>query len=300
VTADGRIVQASRDTNPDLLWALKGGGGNFGVVTSFEFALHPIGPMVQLGIFFVALENGSALRIAQDHIDALPEDANGFLAIGLTAPPEPFVPEQHRGKVGHGIVIVGFSSPEAHAKAAAPLRDAMKPLWEFVTPMPFVALQQMFNASAPWGTLGYEKALYLDSFSDAAISTIGEHAPRKKSPMSFTPTFRLNGKFLATGDADTAFGGGRSRLYVLNICAHAAPGAPRELYEEDRAWVRSFWDAMRPYAGGIGSYVNFIADADEDRVKASYGAEKYARLAGIKREWDPDNAFHRNANIRPA
>jgi FAD/FMN-containing dehydrogenase len=197
-------------------------------------------------------------------------------------------------------MVVGFGSPEDHAKAVAPLRDALKPLWELVTPMPFVALQQMFNASSHWGTLAYEKALYVGSLSDGALSVIGEHVPRKKSRLSFVPTFRLNGKYLAAGDADTVFGGARSSVYVFNVAAHAPPGAPRELYEEDRAWVRGFWDAMRPYAGGTGSYVNFIADAEEDRVKASYGAEKYVRLARIKREWDPDNVFHRNANIRPA
>jgi FAD/FMN-containing dehydrogenase len=301
VTADGRIVQASRDANPDLLWALKGGGGNFGIVTSFEFALHPVGPMVQLALLFVGLESGgAALRLAQEQIDALPDDVNGFLAIGLSAPPEPFVPEQHRGKVGHGVMVVGFGSPEDHAKAVAPLRDAVKPLWELVTPMPYVALQRMFDESAHWGTFGYEKALYVGALSDGALSVIGDHVPRKKSPLSFVPTFPLSGKYLAAAEADTAFGGSRSPLYVLNIAAHVPPGGPRELYEEDRAWVRGFWDAMRPYASGSGSYVNFIADAEEDRVKASYGPKKYARLARIKREWDPDNAFHRNANIRPA
>ncbi len=302
VTADGRIVQASRDANPDLLWALKGGGGNFGIVTSFEFALHPVGPLVQMGLLFAGLENGAAaLRHAQEHIDALPGDFNGFLAIGLSAPPAPFVPEHHRGKIGHGVIIVGFGSPEEHAKAVATLRDAVKPLWELVTPMPYVALQQMFDESAHWGTMAYEKALYIDALSDRALSVIGEHVPKKKSPLSFVPTFRLNGKYLAADESATAFGGARgSPVCAFNICAHAPPGAPRELYEDDRAWVRSFWDAMRPYASGAGSYVNFIADAEEDRVKASYGAGKYARLARIKRGWDPDNVFHRNANIRPA
>ena len=302
VTADGRIVQASRDANPDLLWALKGGGGNFGIVTSFEFALHPVGPLVQMGLLFAGLENGAAaLRHAQEHIDALPGDINGFLAIGLSAPPAPFVPEHHRGKIGHGVIIVGFGSSEEHARAVATLRDAVKPLWELVTPMPYVALQQMFDESAHWGTMAYEKALYIDALSDRALSVIGEHVPKKKSPLSFVPTFRLNGKYLAADESVTAFGGARgSPVCAFNICAHAPPGAPRELYEDDRAWVRSFWDAMRPYASGAGSYVNFIADAEEDRVKASYGAEKYARLARIKRGWDPDNVFHRNANIRPA
>jgi FAD/FMN-containing dehydrogenase len=111
----------------------------------------------------------------------------------------------------------------------------------------------------------------------------------------------MTGKYIAADEADTAFGGARrSAVCAVNICAHAPPGAPRELYEQDRAWVRSFWDSLRPYATGSGSYVNFISDPDEDRVKASYGPEKYARLARIKREWDPDNVFHRNANIRPA
>ncbi len=224
ITAKGARFR-SRDANPDLLWALKGGGGNFGIVTSFEFALHPVGPMVQLALLFVGLESGAgALRHAQEHIDALPDDVNGFLAIGLSAPPEPFVPEQYRGKIGHGVIIVGFGSPEDHAKVVAPLRDAVKPLWELVTPMPYVGLQRMIDGSAHWGTFGYEKALYVGSFSDGALSVIGDHVPRKKSPLSFVPTFRLSGKYLAANEADTAFGGSRSPVYVLNIAAHVPPG----------------------------------------------------------------------------
>jgi len=301
VTADGRTVHVSRDDNPDLFWGLTGGGGNFGVVTSFEFALHPIGPIVQLGLFFASLENGAeALKFCRDYIGSLPDNATSLLAIGLSAPPEPFVPEQHRFKTGHALIVVGLGSPEDHAKAIAPARDGVRPLFELVTPIPFAALQQMFNASAQWGTLAYEKALYLDSLSDAAIAVIGEHAPKKKSPLSFIPTFSLDGKFRAKSDADTAFGGSRSGGYVVNIAAHCPPGAPRELYEAERAWVRGFWDALRPHASGAGSYVNFMTDVEEDRVKASYGAEKYARLARIKREWDPDNVFHMNVNIKPA
>lgn len=300
VTADGRIVRASPRENGDLFWALTGGGGNFGVVTSFEFALHPVGPMVQLGLFFVEVAGGErALKFARDYLGELPENTTWFIAVGLSAPPEPFVPEEHRFKLGHAVIVVGYGSPEEHAKAVGPLRDAIKPLFELVTPIPFVALQQMFNNGAHWGTYAYEKALYLDSLSDPAIVAIGENVPKKKSPMSFAPTFALDGKYRAKADADTAFGGGRSGGYVFNIAAHAPPGA-QELYEADRTWVRNFWDAMRPHARGSGSYVNFIADAEEDRVKAAYGPEKYARLAEIKRRWDPDNAFHLNANIKPA
>jgi FAD/FMN-containing dehydrogenase len=301
VTADGRIVRASGEENPDLFWALTGGGGNFGIVTSFDFALHPVGPVVQLGLFFATLENGTeALRFCRDYVESLPANTTSLLAIGLSAPPEPFVPEEHRFKNGHALIVVGFGSPEDHARVVAPIRQGMKPLFELLTPIAFVALQQMLNASAHWGTLAYEKALYLDSLSDAAIAVIGEHAPKKKSPLSFAPTFRLDGKYLAKDNADSAFGGKRSAGYVFNIAAHAPPGAARDLYEADRVWVRSFWDAMRPHATGSGSYVNFMTDVEEDRVKAAYGPEKYARLARIKHAWDPDNVFHLNVNIKPA
>ena len=298
VTADSRIVRASKDDNPELFWALRGGGGNFGVVTSFEFALHPVGPLVNLGLFFFGLENGpQALRLARDFIKTLPPEATAFLGIGLSAPPAPFVPEQYRLRPRHALLVVGFGSPEEHQAMVAPIRKAVTPLFELVTPIPFVALQQMFNESVVWGTLGYEKALYLDELSDAAIAVIGEHVPKKTSPLSFCPTFILDGAYRTPGDADTAFGGSRAAGYVFNVEA-AAPN--RELYEADRTWARNFWDAMRPHATGSGGYVNFMVEADEDRVRASYGEAKYQRLARIKAEYDPGNVFHLNANIKPA
>jgi len=183
------------------------------------------------------------------------------------------------------------------AGIVAPIREAVTPLFEVVTPIPFVALQQMFNPSAVWGTLGYEKALYLDELSDGVIAVIGEHVPKKSAPVSFVPTFTLGGAYRNVADGDTAFGGSRSAGFVFNI--EAAAPTP-DIYEADRAWVRNFWDAMRPHASGSGGYVNFMSEYDEDRVKDSYGAQKYARLARIKAEWDPSNVFHLNANIKPA
>ncbi|MGZ3234219.1 MAG: FAD-binding oxidoreductase [Croceibacterium sp.] len=298
VTADSRIVRASEDDNPELLWALRGGGGNFGVVTSFEFALHPVGPMVNLGLFFFGLESGAqALRFAREYVTTLPAEAIAFLAIGLSAPPEPFVPEQHRFLPGHALLVVGYGSAEEHKAIVAPIRKAVTPLFELVTPIPYVALQQMFNPSVPWGTFGYEKALYLDELSDAAIAVISEHAPKKSSPLSFCPTFTLSGAYCKPGDADTAFGGKRAPGFVFNIGA-AAP--TREMFEADRTWVHSFWDAMRPHAAGSGGYVNFMVEPDQDRVRASYGEAKYQRLARIKGQYDPENVFHLNANIKPA
>ncbi|MEO8137227.1 MAG: BBE domain-containing protein, partial [Betaproteobacteria bacterium] len=292
-----RIVRASADENPDLFWALRGGGGNFGVVTSFEFALHPAGPMVNLGLFFFGLEDGPvALRFARDYVHSLPGTATGFLAIALSAPPAPFVPEQYRGRPGHALLVVGFGSPEEHARIVAPVRDAVAPLFELVTPIPYVALQQMFNESALWGSFGYEKALYLDELSDGAIAVISEHAPKKVTPQAFVPTFTMDGRYRDVPEGDTAFGGPRSARFVFNIEA-AAPTA--ELYEAGRAWVRNFWDAMQPYAAGSGTYLNFASEPDDARVKASFGPRNFARLARIKTQWDPDNVFHLNANIKP-
>ena len=298
VTADSRIVRASVDAHPELFWALRGGGGNFGVVTSFEFALHPVGPLVHLGLFFFGLDRGAeALRFARDFVKTLPAEATAFLAIGLSAPPAPFVPEQYRFHPGHALLVVGFGSAEEHQAAVAPIRSSTTSLFELVTPMPFVALQQMFNESAAWGSLAYEKALYLDELSDDVIAVIGEHVPRKSSPLSFCPTFMLSGTYLARGDDDTAFGGSRSPGYVFNI--EAATSDPAA-YHADRTWVRDFWNAMRPHASGAGSYVNFMVEADEDRVRASYGEDKYWRLARVKAEYDPANVFHLNANVKPA
>jgi len=298
VTADSRIVRAAKDEHADLFWALCGGGGNFGIVTSFDFALHPIGPMVNIALFFWGLENGAeALRYSRDFIKTLPDDAAGFLSVAMSAPPAPFVPEQYRLRPGHALLVAGFASPEDHAAIVAPVRDALPPLFELVTPIPYLALQQMFNDGAMWGTLGYEKSLFLDELYDAAIATIGEHASRKQSPLSFCPTFALTGAYHTPADADTAFGGSRSAGYVFNIAAHAPT---RELFEADRNWVRGFWEAMQSHASGAAGYVNFMTEPDEARVRAAYGAAKYGRLARIKAEYDPDNVFHLNANIRPA
>jgi FAD/FMN-containing dehydrogenase len=297
VTADGHIVTASAQEQPDLHWALRGGGGNFGVVTEFEFALHDIGPIVNLGLFFWDADKGAdVFRFARDYLATLPEGM-GTLMNGINAPPAPFVPEQYHFAPGFVLAVVGWGSPEDHASAIAPVRDTLPPSFELVTPIPYAALQQMLDAAGPWGILGYEKALYLDELSDAAIDVVVEHFPRKTSPMSLTPIFPLGGAYHRPADADTAFGGSRAAKWVFNI-AGLAP--ERALLDVERGWVRDYYDALLPHASGSGTYINFLNDADESRVRASYGAEKYDRLARIKAEFDPDNVFHRNANIRPA
>jgi len=295
VTADGRLLTASESEKPDLYWALRGGGGNFGVVTEFEFALHEVGPEVHLGLFFWGVQQGvDALRFVRDYIASVPP-GTGVQLIGLNAPPAPFVPEEFHLAPGYAVAVVGWGSAEEHAALVQPIRDTLPPLFEFVTPLPYTFLQQMLDDSAPWGILGYEKALYLDELGDGVIDVVAERFPAKSSPMSIMPVFPLGGAYHEVADDATAWGGSRAVKWVFNIAAIAP--AP-DLLEADRNWVRSMYDALQPFAAG-GTYVNFMSDPDEERVRASYGT-KYERLSRIKAEYDPDNLFHLNANIRPS
>ncbi len=297
VTADGAIVRASAEENPDLFWGVRGGGGNFGVVTSFEFQLHEVGPIVLFALSFWDLDHGpAAFRAARDLAPRLPDDVAVFFA-GLSAPPAPFVPEQYRGATGYAVLLVGLGDADEHARAVTALREAAPPTFAFDTPIPYVQLQKMFDESAAWGVHAYEKAVYLDELTDAAIDVIAQHLPNKASPMSFMPTFVLGGDYARHSDDETAFGGRRGTRFVLNIVA-AAPSA--ELLEVDRLWAKAFWYDLVPHADGVGSYVNFMTDIEQDRVVASYGPQKYERLSLLKAKYDPGNVFHFNANIRPA
>ena len=297
VTADGRILHASAEENSDLFWAIRGGGGNFGVVTTFEFQLHPVGPMVAFGLFFWSLQRGTeVLRLARDLFLTLPRDVN-IIVVGVNAPPAPFVPDQHRLQPGYALLVAGLGSEQEHEAIVARIREELPPLFDLVTPMPFVQLQQMFDEDNVFGLFAYDKSLYLEELSEAAIAVVAEQLPRKTSPMSALFFYRLDGAYSEVGDDDTAFGGGRSPRFCVMIVAVADS---REGLAPDREWVRSFWTALQPHAMGTGSYVNVDADPADDRVRSSYGPAKYERLARIKAAYDPDNVFHLNANIRPA
>ncbi len=297
VIADGQVLRADENEHPDLFWAIRGGGGNFGVVTEFEFRLHKAGPMVQFGLLFWGVDDGpAALRVARDLIPTLPRHVNVIFG-GLNAPPEPFVPEEHQHELGIAMIVVGFGSPEDHAEALARIRDGIPPLFEVADAMPYVALQQMLDEANGWGFHCYDKATYLADLSDEAIQVVMEHLPRKTSPMSVLLFYRLDGAYSEVGEDDTAFGGGRSPRYAVFIIA-VCP-VP-ELLAGEREWVRSSWEALSQHGIGVGSYVNVMSEFEDDRVRASYGPAKYDRLARIKRQYDPENLFHRNANIKPA
>ncbi len=295
VVADGRVLHASETDNPDLLWALRGGGGNFGVVTEFEFQLHQVGPMLQLGLFLFSPDQGGEMfRFARDYVEDLPDDCGVFMA-GLSAPPEPFVPAELHLTPAFALVVVGFGDQGDHARLIQPIQQSLKPLVEMITPIPYVGLQQMFDPSAPWGMHNYEKAVYLSELTDGAIDTILEHQAKKVSPLSFVPIFALGGAYRRADSDATAFGGRRDVGYLVNISGTAMSA---DDYDAERAWSRTYWSALVEHAVGVGGYVNFMTEYDEDRIRSSYGP-KYERLQRIKADYDPNNVFHLNANIPP-
>jgi FAD/FMN-containing dehydrogenase len=301
VTAAGEVLRASDDEHPDLFWAIRGGGGNFGVVTSFEFRLHDVDPMANVAIFFWPLEQGhEALRLARDIVANMPEDINAVVG-AVNAPPAPFVPEQYHFAPGYVLLLTGFASPgetnTAHAEIAADIQRRLPPLFDLVTPMPYIQLQQLLDEANHWGSYAYEKGTYVEALSDDVIDVLTTHIPAKASPMSLLLMYRLDGAYSEVSDDATAFSGGRSPrfdIFIVGVTPDAAALAA------EKRWVTDFWEALRPCAVGSGdAYVNGTADYQTDRVRGSYGQDKYDRLARIKAKYDPGNLFHLNANIVP-
>jgi FAD/FMN-containing dehydrogenase len=296
VVADGRILRASAEENADLFWAVRGGGGNFGIVTEFEYRLHDVGPMIQFAFLFWEVERGhGALRTIREAVTSLPRSCNVIVG-GLSAPPAPFVPAEHRFKTGLVLMIAGFGNPDEHAEAVDRVRAALPPLFDTVTAMPYTALNQMFDQANCWGQYYYEKSTRFAEMSDDVIDVLVDHVGRRSSPMSVILTYHLAEAYCEADPNATAFGGTREPQYNMFVIA-VAPDA--ESLAPDRDWARGFVDALQPFALDAGTYVNGMTEQEEHRVRAAYGA-KYDRLARIKAEYDPGNVFHRNINIKPA
>lgn len=296
VTADGEALRASPEENADLFWAVRGGGGNFGVVTEFEFALYEVGPLIHFGMLFWPLDRGpKALRHVRGVIEGLPDDVNVMVG-ALNAPPAPFVPEQHQLQPGYAAIVVGTGSAESHAEVLEALH-AVPVLFDFVTPMPYVELQKMLDEANAWGFHCYDKGCYVETLSDEVLEALTTHFPAKTSPLSLVLFYRLDGAFSRVPEQATAFSGGRSprfAVFVVGVCPAA------EMWTAERDWVRSMADALQPWSLDDGLYVNGLTEIDTPRsVQAAYGPEKYARLVEVKTKYDPHNVFRRNANIAP-
>ena len=291
VLADGSFLQASEDGNEDLFWALRGGGGNFGVVTSFTFELSPV-PNVLAGPTFWSLDRaGEILRWYREFIHAAPLELNGWFAF-LTVPPVPMFPEElHLTKVC-AVLWTYVGSQDGADEALAPVR-ALDPILDGVGEVPLPALNSVFDALYPAGDQWYWRADYVREIPDDAVEVHLEHAQRLPTPKSTMHLYPLSGAPTRLANDDTAWAYRDAGWVQVMVGVDPDPARADEL----RDWTVAYWEALHPYSMG-GGYVNMMMDEGQERVRATY-RDNYQRLAEIKSKYDPDNLFHVNQNIRP-
>ncbi|MEZ4868582.1 MAG: FAD-binding oxidoreductase [Caldilineaceae bacterium] len=295
VTADGRLIHTSAEEHPELFWAIQGGGGNFGVVTSFEFQLHSVGPMVTAGLIFFPFDQArTVLQGFRDYAATAPRELFCIPLLRI-APPAPFLPSSIHGKRVVGIVACHIGALADGEAAVRPLRTLGDAVVDLIVPKPYVVHQAMLDATQPHGRCYYWKSEYLPDLSDGVIDTAIEHAEQLTSPFSLIGFFQLGGAIRDVAAQAAAYGR-RDAGYALNIaCSWQDP------HEADKhiAWTRQLWRAMQPYSTG-GGYINFLSqDDDNTRVQGALGGPNYARLVAVKNQYDPTNFFHMNQNIKP-
>jgi FAD/FMN-containing dehydrogenase len=293
VTADGRVLTASPAENDDLFWAIRGGGGNFGVVTSFEFQLHPVSD-IYAGIFFYELEHaGDVLRFFAEFIPTAPEPYGAFPAFQI-APPLPFVPADRVGDTFCAAIVHWAGPVPEGEQAMAPFREIAPVVAEMASPMPYPALNTAFDALFPKGIRSYWKGSFVSELSDAAIEQHVIHGAKVPEVSATMHLYPINGACHRVGREDTAFAYRDATFAQIIVAAWQDPAA-----DADRIrWVREYHQATAPYAEP-GGYVNFMADDDSGRVQDNYRG-LYGRLAEVKARYDPANLFHLNQNIIPA
>jgi FAD/FMN-containing dehydrogenase len=293
VTAEGELVRASESENADLFWGVCGGGGNFGIVTEFEFRLHPMGPTVMAGpVFWPMEESPKVLRFYRDWIAEGPDELM-TLVIHRKAPPLPFVPPELHGKLIVGVACCYAGSVEEGEKVVRPLKEFGSPAVDACVPKPYVTHQAMLDPSFPHHWWYYVRSCDVAELTDEVIDITVEHSMQIQSPVTSFPIWQMGGAVSQVGDDDTAFNG-RHAGHTFNILG-ATTGA--EGFDEERDWAKRFWAALEPHHTSV--YVNFLMEEGEERVREAYGSEKYDRLKALKRKYDPDNFFRINQNIPP-
>jgi hypothetical protein len=295
VTANGEMLRASEDEHPDLFWALRGGGGNFGVVTAFEFRLHSVGPTVLAGpILWDASDAGEIIRFYRDFIRNAPDELGTVVRFG-TAPPIADIPEHLHWRP---VVLIGacYSGPIADGeKVLRALRTFRAPLLDLIGPAPYTSFQSALDSTVPHGWNYYWKSTHLPELRDELIDVIVEHAFSCASPRSYVAMFHLKGAVSRVAEGGTAFGN-RQASHAITLDGVWRPGENFGVL--DTAWAKGFFAALGRFREGV--YVNFLA-ADEapGRVREAYGDSVYDRLVDVKNTYDPDNVFHHNQNICP-
>jgi FAD/FMN-containing dehydrogenase len=294
VTADGRFLRASKDENADLFWAVRGGGGNFGIVTSFEFEAHPAGVVLAGLVIHPATKARDALKFWREFEATAPTELTAG-ALLFTAPPAPFIPEE-----AHGVPVVAMGgvftgSVEVGEKVLQPLREWGPPVADIIQPMPYSAAQTMADVLWPHNFQNYWKSSFLNGLPDEAIDTIVDHFSTVPSPMT-TIVIEHNGEgaMNRVGPGETAF---RHRDSSYNLLITSMWKDRREA-DQNIAWTRRLEDAVATFVSDA-VYVNYLGSEGQDRVRAAYG-ENFDRLAAIKKKYDPQNIFRLNQNIEPA
>ncbi|MGE7434531.1 FAD-binding oxidoreductase [Kitasatospora sp. NPDC001175] len=291
VTADGRFLMVTEHEHPDLFWALRGGTGNFGVVTSFEFRLSPVSEVLGGLMFFELEHTESVLRHYREYIAVAPEQLGAFPAFH-NAPPLPFVPEERHGDPLIAVVVC-WSGPMAEGeRAVQPFREAAPVAFESVGPLPYPVLQTMFDQLLPPGLQHYWKSAFAARLTDEAIAAHAAHGPKVPS-VSACHIYPINGACHRIAPEETAFSY-RDATFATVIAGMWPDPAENAV---NTAWVKDYYRAIAPHSSA-GGYVNFVADDDQERVTDDY-RDNYTRLIEIKRAYDPDNFFHVNHNIRP-
>lgn len=293
VTANGEVRRVAADENADLFWAVRGGGGNFGVVTRFTFRLHPVGPEITGGLMMWEGERtDEVLTLYRDVTAAAPRELTVMLVV-RAIPAVPFVPERYHGKPGIGMNLCHSGDPAQAARDLAPIR-AQRPIADIVGPRTYVNQQSILDPMQPQGLHSYWKTEFLPRLSDGALAAIRSQATAIPAPLSLGVIVHLGGAISDAAPDETAFGT-RHAEHAFIAAGTWEPADPEP--DRHRAWVRAAWEAIHPYA--IGNYVNGqMDDEDEARLREAYG-DNLERLAKIKAAYDPENLFRRNRNIAP-
>jgi hypothetical protein len=294
VTADGQFVTASREENTELFWGIRGGGGNFGIVTEFEFDLNPVGPVVLAGPLFWPLAMGSEVtHFYRDWATSAPDELTTVLA-ARRAPALPFVPADLQGQLVISVICCYAGPIDKGQEVIRPMRQLGPPVLDLCEPKPYLAHQALFDPSYPHGVWAYVRAHDVTRLTDEIIDLALGHAERIRSDRSSVVIWQLGGAIARVGDDETAFPGRQSgHTFNISGVTGSADG-----FDEERAWARSLSDALVPHQSSV--YVNFLMDEGTDRVRETYGAARFDRLQALKRTYDPDNVFRLNQNIPPA
>jgi len=295
VTANGDLVHASDDEEPELFWAVRGGGSNFGIVTSFQYQLHPVGPVLLAGLIMHRAERATeVLRFYRDFAAEAPREL-GSVVVLRTAPGLDWVPQDLRGSPVVVIPVCYAGPPEEGERVLAPLRRFGAPALDLVVRKPYLEHQSTFDATAPHGWHYYWKSVSLPPLTDDAIDALVDTAWRKRSPRSYLILFHKGGAVRDRRDDAMAYSG-RDAEHELNI---NGAWTADDTENDDTAWVRESFERMLRHSTG-GVYVNFLGDEGKERVRAAYGSTKFERLVHLKRRYDPDNFFRLNQNIDPS